>query len=251
VSGHSKWSSIKHKKGAADAKRGALFTKLTRAITVAAREGGGDIEGNPSLSLAVQKARDNSMPKDNIERAINKGTGADQDADAFERIVYEGYGPGGVALLVDALTDNRNRTGSEVRHTFSKFNGSLGEPGSVNYLFERKGELVVDASLYSEDDLMAAIDAGAEDVAQDGDVFEVITEHTDLTSVREALEQAGVQIQSAEIRMRPTLRTPVEEGDAGTLMKLIDALEENDDVQAVHGNFDVDDAVLERVASAG
>ena len=204
MSGHSKWSSIKHKKGAADAKRGALFTKLTRAITVAAREGGGDIEGNPSLALAVQKAKDNSMPKDNIERAINKGTGADQDADAFERIVYEGYGPGGVALLVDALTDNRNRTGSEVRHTFSKFNGNLGEPGSVNYLFERKGELVVDASLYSEDDLMAAIDAGAEDVAQDGDVFEVVTDHTDLTAVREALEEAGVQVQSSEIRMRPT-----------------------------------------------
>ena len=251
MSGHSKWSSIKHKKGAADAKRGALFTKLTRAITVAAREGGGDIEGNPSLALAVQKAKDSSMPKDNVERAINKGTGADQDADAFERIVYEGYGPGGVALLVDALTDNRNRTGSEVRHTFSKFNGNLGEPGSVNYLFERKGELLVDASLYSEDDLMAAIDAGAEDVVEDGDVFEVVTDHTALSAVREALEQAGVQIQSAEIRMRPTVRTQVEESDAGMLMRLIDALEENDDVQAVHGNFDVDDAVLERVASAG
>ncbi len=251
MSGHSKWSSIKHKKGAADAKRGALFTKLTRAITVAAREGGGDVEGNPALGLAVQKAKDSSMPKDNIERAINKGTGADQDADAFERIVYEGYGPGGVALLVDALTDNRNRTGSEVRHTFSKFNGSLGEPGSVNYLFERKGELLVDASLYGEDDLMAAIDAGAEDVIEEGDVFEVVTDHTDLPAVREALETAGVTVRSAEIRMRPTTRTPVEEGDAGTLMRLIDALEENDDVQAVHGNFDVDDAVLERVASAG
>ena len=249
MSGHSKWSSIKHKKGAADAKRGALFTKLTRAITVAAREGGGDVEGNPALALAVQKAKDNSMPKDNIERAINKGTGADQDADAFERIVYEGYGPGGVALLVDALTDNRNRTGSEVRHIFSKFNGNLGEPGSVNYLFERKGELVVDASLYSEDDLMAAIDAGAEDVVEDGGVFEVVTGHTDLTAVREALEEAGVSVQSSEIRMRPTTRTPVEEGDAGTLMRLIDALEDNDDVQAVHGNFDVDDAVLERVAA--
>jgi YebC/PmpR family DNA-binding regulatory protein len=251
MSGHSKWSSIKHKKGAADAKRGALFTKLTRAITVAAREGGGDVEGNPSLALAVQKAKDNSMPKDNIERAINKGTGADQDADAFERIVYEGYGPGGVALLVDTLTDNRNRTGSEVRHIFSQYNGNLGEPGSVNYLFERKGELVVDASLYSEDDLMAAIDAGAEDVVEDGDVFEVVTDHTSLTAVREALEEAGVAVQSAEIRMRPTTRTPVEEGDAGTLMRLIDALEDNDDVQAVHGNFDVDDAVLERVAAAG
>ncbi|MGI8750651.1 MAG: YebC/PmpR family DNA-binding transcriptional regulator, partial [Thermoleophilaceae bacterium] len=191
MSGHSKWSSIKHKKGAADAKRGALFTKLTRAITVAAREGGGDIEGNPSLALAVQKAKDASMPKDNIERAVNKGTGADQDADAFERMVYEGYGPGGVALLVDALTDNRNRTGSEVRHTFSKFNGNLGEPGTVSYLFEKKGELVVDASRYSEDDLMAAIEAGAEDVSVDGDVFEVVTGPSDFTAVRDALEAAG------------------------------------------------------------
>jgi YebC/PmpR family DNA-binding regulatory protein len=250
MSGHSKWSSIKHKKGAADAKRGALFTKLTRAITVAAREGGGDIEGNPSLALAVQKAKDSSMPKDNIERAINKGTGADQDADAFERMVYEGYGPGGVALLVDALTDNRNRTGSEVRHTFSKFNGNLGEPGSVNYLFEKKGELVVDASRYSEDDLMPAIDAGAEDVALDGDVFEVVTEPADFSAVREALEGAGVELQSAEVNMRPNTRTPVEESDAGTLMRLIEALEDNDDVQAVHANFDVDDAVLERVAAA-
>jgi YebC/PmpR family DNA-binding regulatory protein len=250
MSGHSKWSSIKHKKGAADAKRGALFTKLTRAITVAAREGGGDVEGNPSLALAVQKAKDASMPKDNIERAVNKGTGADQDADAFERMVYEGYGPGGVALLVDALTDNRNRTGSEVRHTFSKFNGNLGEPGSVNYLFEKKGELVVDGSRYSEDDLMVAIEAGAEDVSVDGDVFEVVTEPSDFTAVREALEAAGVELQSAAVNMRPSTRTPVEESDAGTLMRLIDALEENDDVQAVHANFDVDDAVLERVAAA-
>jgi YebC/PmpR family DNA-binding regulatory protein len=250
MSGHSKWSSIKHKKGAADAKRGALFTKLTRAITVAAREGGGDVEGNPSLALAVQKAKDASMPKDNIERAINKGTGADQDADSFERIVYEGYGPGGVALLVDALTDNRNRTGSEVRHTFSKFNGNLGEPGSVNYLFEKKGELVVDATRYSEDDLMAAIEAGAEDVSVDGDVFEVVTEPSDFTAVREALEGAGVELQSAAVNMRPTTRTPVEEDQAGTLMRLIDALEENDDVQAVHANFDVDDAVMERVAAS-
>jgi YebC/PmpR family DNA-binding regulatory protein len=250
MSGHSKWSSIKHKKGAADAKRGALFTKLTRAITVAAREGGGDLEGNPSLALAVQKAKDASMPKDNIERAVNKGTGADQDAAAFERIVYEGYGPGGVALLVDSLTDNRNRTGSEVRHTFSKFNGNLGEPGSVNYLFEKKGELVVDGTRYSEDDLMVAIEAGAEDVSVDGDVFEVITEPSDFTAVREALEAAGVELQSAEVNMRPSTRTPVEESDAGTLMRLIDALEENDDVQAVHANFDVDDAVMERVAAS-
>ncbi len=250
MSGHSKWSSIKHKKGAADAKRGALFTKLTRAITVAAREGGGEIDGNPSLALAVQKAKDASMPKDNIERAVNKGTGADQDADAFERIVYEGYGPGGVALLVDALTDNRNRTGSDVRHTFSKFGGNLGEPGSVNYMFEKKGELLVDASLYSEDDLMGAIDAGAEDVSQDGDVFEVITDPSDFAAVRAALEEAGVQLRDAGVNMRPNVRTQVAESDAGTLMRLIDALEENDDVQSVNGNFDVDDEVMERVAAS-
>jgi YebC/PmpR family DNA-binding regulatory protein len=250
MSGHSKWSSIKHKKGAADAKRGKLFTKLTRAIQVAAREGGGDPDGNPALALAIQKARDSSMPKDNIERAIAKGSGADEDGEAFEPITYEGYGPGGVAILVETLTDNRNRTGSEIRHAFSRYNGNLGEPGSVNYLFEKKGELVVDGERYSEDYLMGAIDAGAEDVSLDGDVFEVITEPADFAAVREALEAAGVELQSAEVNMRPTTRTPVEEADAGTLMRLIDALEEHDDVQAVHANFDVDDAVLERVAAA-
>ena len=158
MAGHSKWASIKHKKKAVDAKRGALFTKLTRAITVAARDGG-DPEANPTLALAVQKARDASMPKDNIERAIAKGTGADSDADAFESVLYEGYGPGGVAILVEALTDNRNRTGSEVRHIFTKHGGNLGEPGSVAWTFEKKGEIVVDGSRYAEDDLLAAIDA--------------------------------------------------------------------------------------------
>ena len=203
MAGHSKWASIKHKKKAVDAKRGALFTKLTRAITVAAREGGGDPEGNPSLALAIQKARDASMPKDNIERAIAKGTGADSDADAFEAVLYEGYGPGGVAILVEALTDNRNRTGSEVRHTFTKHGGNLGEPGSVAWTFEKKGELVVDGSRYSEDDLLAAIDAGAEDVALDGDVWEIVTGPAELQAVREALEAAGVEIESAELVQRP------------------------------------------------
>jgi YebC/PmpR family DNA-binding regulatory protein len=250
MAGHSKWASIKHKKKAVDAKRGALFTKLTRAITVAAREGGGDPEGNPSLALAIQKARDASMPKDNIERAIAKGTGADSDADAFEAVVYEGYGPGGVAVLVEALTDNRNRTGSEIRHIFTKNGGNLGEPGSVAWTFEKKGEIVVDGSRYSEDDLLPAIDAGAEDVALDGDVWEVVTGPGELTAVRRALEEAGVEIDSAELVQRPTTRTPVEEDRVGTLMRLIDALEENDDVQGVHANFDVDAEVLERVAAA-
>jgi YebC/PmpR family DNA-binding regulatory protein len=250
MSGHSKWASIKHKKKATDAKRGALFTKLTRAITVAAREGGGDPEGNPSLALAIQKAKDASMPKDNIERAIAKGTGADQDADAFESIVYEGYGPGGVAVLVEALTDNRNRTSSDLRHAFSKHGGNLGEPGSVAWIFEKKGQIVVDAARYGEDDLIAAVDAGAEDVAEDGDVLEVVTGPTDLAAVRGALEQAGVEIQAAEQVMRPTNRIEVDEGQAAALMRLLDVLEESDDVQAVHANFDVDADVLERIVSA-
>ena len=247
MAGHSKWASIKHKKKATDAKRGALFTKLTRAITVAAREGGGDPDGNPSLVLAIQKAKDASMPKDNIERAIAKGTGADSDADAFEAVVYEGYGPGGVAVLVEALTDNRNRTSSEVRHIFTKHGGNLGEPGSVNWIFEKKGQIVVDSSRYGEDDLMAAVDAGAEDVTEDGDVLEVVTGPTDLAAVRGALEQAGVELQSAELVMRPTNRIEIEEGQAASLMRLLDTLEDNDDVQAVHANFDVDADVLERV----
>ena len=175
MSGHSKWASIKHKKKAVDAKRGALFTKLTRAITVAAREGGGTRTATRRWRSRFRRRRDASMPKDNIERAIAKGTGADQDAAAFEAVVYEGYGPGGVAVLVEALTDNRNRTGSEVRHTFTRSGGNLGEPGSVAWIFEKKGELVVDASRYSEDELIGAIDAGAEDVSLDGDVFEVVT----------------------------------------------------------------------------
>jgi YebC/PmpR family DNA-binding regulatory protein len=250
MSGHSKWASIRHKKKAVDAKRGALFTKLSRAITVAAREGGGDPDGNPSLALAIQKARDASMPKDNIERAIAKGTGADSDADAFEAVLYEGYGPGGVAILVETLTDNRNRTGSEVRHMFTKHGGNLGEPGSVAWTFEKKGEVVVDGSRYSEDDLLAAIDAGAEDVGLDGDLWEIVTAPADVNAVREALAAEGVEIESAELVQRPTTRTPVEEDRVGSLMRLIEALEDHDDVQAVHANFDVDAEVLERFAAA-
>jgi YebC/PmpR family DNA-binding regulatory protein len=250
VSGHSKWSSIKHKKGAADAKRGALFTKLARAIQVAAREGGGDPVGNAALATAVQKAKEASMPKDNIERAINKGTGADADAEAFERVVYEGYGPGGVAILVEALTDNRNRTGSEVRHLFTKAGGSLGEPGSVAWIFEKRGLVLVDAERYSEDDVMAAIDAGAEDVVRDEDVLEILSAPGNLQSVRAALEGDGVEIQSAELTMRPSTRTEVDEEKVGTLLRLIEALEDDDDVSATHANFDVDAAVLERVAAA-
>ena len=249
MSGHSKWHSIKHKKAVVDARRGQQFTKLARAITVAAREGGGDPEGNSALALAVQKARDASMPKDNIERAIAKGTGEGGDTDQIQTVIYEGYGPGGVALLIEALTDNRNRSGSEVRHAFSKYGGSLGEPGSVAYLFDKRGVITVDASRYGEDDLMSAIDAGAEDIARDDDVLEIICEPADVPAVREALEQSGVEIEGADIAQRPRSRVPVQEAVAPKLMRLIDALEELDDVAAVHSNYDIEAGVLERIAS--
>ena len=249
MSGHSKWHSIKHKKAVVDARRGQHFTKLARAITVAAREGGGDIDGNPTLSLAVQKARDASMPKDNIERAIAKGTGEGVDTDQIETVVYEGYGPGGVALLIEALTDNRNRTGADVRHLLAKHGGNLGEPGSVSYLFDKQGVIVVDANRYDEEDLLGAIDAGAQDISLDEDVFEVLTAPGDLVPVREALTRAGVEIESADVSQRPKSRVPLDEADAAKLLKLIDALEESDDINAVHANFDVEADVLERIAS--
>ncbi|MDQ6745691.1 MAG: YebC/PmpR family DNA-binding transcriptional regulator [Actinomycetota bacterium] len=248
MSGHSKWASIKHKKAVVDARRGQHFTKLARAITVAAREGGGDPDGNPALGLAIQKARDASMPKDNIERAIAKGTGEGVDAEQIDAVLYEGYGPGGVALLIEALTDNRNRTGADVRHALSKHGGSLGEPGSVSYLFDKQAVIVLDAARYDEDDLMPAIDAGALDISRDEDVLEVVAEPADLAAVRDALQQAGVELQSADVAQRPKVRVPVQEADAAKLMKLIDALEESDDVSAVHANFDVDASVLERIA---
>src|SRR6266480_6700363 len=240
MAGHSKWAQIKHKKAVTDARRGAEFTKLARAIQVAACDGGGDPAGNAALGNAIQKAKDAGMPKQNIERAVAKGTGADTDAAAIETVVYEGYGPGGVAILVEALTDNRNRTGSEVRHVFSRSGGSLGEPGSVAWVFEKKGSIIVDASRASEDDLMVAIDAGAEDVAVDENVYEVVTAPVDLQAARAALEQAGIPIDSAELTMRPTSRVEVEEGQVGPLMRLLEALDEHDDVNAVHANFDVD-----------
>jgi len=248
MAGHSKWAQIKHKKKATDAKRGALFTKLARAIQVAARDGGGDPAGNAALANAVQKAKDAGMPKDNIERAIAKGTGAGSDAQAIETVVYEGYGPGGVAVLVEALMDNRNRTSADMRHILTSHGGSLGEPGSVAWVFEKRGEIVVDAERYAEDDLIAAIDAGAQDVVLDEGVYEVVTDPGDLMAVREALESNGVELDSAELTMRPTTRVPVEEGDVGRLVRLIEALEEHDDVAAVHANFDVDASLLEQAA---
>ena len=249
MSGHSKWSSIKHKKGAKDAKRGKLFTKLARAITVAARDGGGDPDANPSLGLAIQKARDGSMPKDNIQRAIDRGTGEGDDAAAIEAVTYEGYGPGGAAILVETLTDNRNRTGSEVRHAFERHGGSLGEPNSVAWQFEKRGVILVDGERYGEDELMAAIDAGAEDVAEDGDVLKVITQAGELAAVRSAIERSGVEIESAELSMEPANTVEVGEGEAPALLRLMDSLEEHDDVDSVHANFDVPEEILERVAA--
>jgi YebC/PmpR family DNA-binding regulatory protein len=250
MSGHSKWSSIKHKKGAADAKRGQLFTKLARSIQVAAREGGPDPAGNAALATAVQKARDASMPKDNIERAIAKGAGSDADADAFESAVYEGYAPGGVAVLVEALTDNRNRTGSEIRHLFGRHGGSLGEPGSVAWNFDKKGVVLVDVERHDEDDLIIAIDAGAEDLTRDENVWEIVTAPADLQAVREALEEAGVQTQSADLTMRPQSRVGVAEGQVTRVLRLLEELEDQDDVSAVYANFDIDAATLERMAPA-
>jgi YebC/PmpR family DNA-binding regulatory protein len=249
MSGHSKWSSIKHKKGAADAKRGKLFTKLARAITVAARDGGGDPDGNPALATAVQKARGASMPKDNIQRAIDRGTGVGADAAAIERVVFEGYGPGGAAVLVEALTDNRNRTSAEVRHAFSKHNGSLGEPGSVAWIFEKRGVLAVDGTRYGEDDLIAAIDAGAEDVREEGELLRVLCEPSSLGAVREALEQGGVEIQSADVTMEPKSTVELKGNEAKSLLGLIEALEDDDDVNEVHANFDIPDEVLQKLAA--
>ena len=201
MAGHSKWAQIKHKKAHVDAKRGQLFTKLARAITVAARDGGGDPAGNAALANAIQKAKDFRMPKDNIERAVARGTGEGADAATIEAVSYEGYGPGGVAMLVTALTDNRNRTASEVRHLLAQADASLSEPGSVSWLFERKGVVLVDAGRYGEDDLIAAIDAGAEDVATEDDSLRVVCDQSDLAAVREAIEAAGVEIESAEVTM--------------------------------------------------
>ena len=248
MAGHSKWASIKHKKAVVDSRRGKLFTKLGRAITVAAREGGRDPDGNPSLALAIQKARDASMPKDNIERAIARGTGEGADADAIEAVVYEGYGPGGVALLIEALTDNRNRTGAEVRHALTKHGGSLGEPGSVAYLFEQCGLISVDSGSHTEDELLVAIDAGATEIDSDEDCYEILTAPGDLATVRSALESEGIRFDSAELVQRPTVRVELDAGEAASLMRLIDALEENDDVGEVHANFDIDAEVMEKIA---
>ena len=250
MSGHSKWSSIKHKKGAADAKRGKLFSKLSRAIIVAAKEGGPDPAGNLALQNAIEKARSYSMPKDNIERAIARGSGQDADANAFETILYEGYAAGGVALIVEALTDNRNRTASDVRHLFSKHDGNLGESGSVAWLFERRGVVLVDGAADEDELTLAAAEGGADDVERDGTTWQVTAAPENLTAVREAVEAAGFGVENAELTMVPKTTISVEEeAQAKKILRLIDALEENDDVQEVYANFDIPERVLEEVAS--
>jgi YebC/PmpR family DNA-binding regulatory protein len=246
MSGHSKWHSIKHAKGAADAARGKLFARLARQIEVAARSGGGDLEGNPTLRTMVQKGRDASMPKDNIERAIKRGTG-ELEGVTYEEVHYEGYAPNGVAVFVETLTDNRNRTGAEVKNVFTRNGGSLAEPGAVSWQFERKGVVILPKASADEDDLMLVVlDAGAEDVEDQGDTWQVITPATELHAVRDALEAAGMAFDSADTTMLPQQTVPLEDAaSAKQVLRVIDALEEHDDVQNVYANFDIPTDVLE------
>ena len=251
MSGHSKWSSIKHKKGAADAKRGQLFSKLSRAIIVAAKEGGPDPSGNLALQNAIEKARSYSMPKDNIERAIARGSGSDAEAASFETVVYEGYGPEGVAVLVEALTDNRNRTASDVRHAFTKHGGNLGTTGAVAWQFERRGVVLVPAGGADEESvLVAAAEGGADDVELDGSSFVVTSAPESLSAVRQALEDGGFTVESVELAMVPKSTVAVsDESVARRIVKLVEGLEDTEDVQDVYANFDIPEEVLEAVAS--
>jgi len=245
MSGHSKWANIKHRKGRQDAARGKLFGKLAKAIEVAAREGGGSVEFNPTLATAVDKAKTASMPNDNIERAIKRGTGEVEGA-TYEEYYYEGYGPGGVALYVQVLTDNRNRAASDVRSTFTRHNGNLGEPGSVGYLFEQKGLILATGD--EDEVLLAALEAGAEDVREAGEgLFEVVTEAGDMRAVKDALVGGGIEVESADVTQLPSNLVPVEEAAAKQVLRLIDALDDLDDVQAVFSNYDIDDSVMEKV----
>ena len=245
MSGHSKWSTIKYKKGAKDAQRGKLFAKLARAIEVAAREGGGDPMSNAALSQAVDKAKGASMPHDNIDRAIKRGTG-DVEGAVYEEFWYEGYAAGGVALYVQILTDNRNRAASDVRSSFSRNNGNLGEPGSVAYLFHQKAYVLVAGD--EDDVLLTALDAGAEDVQSSGDQWEVTGAAGDLSAIKEALEASGLNVESAEVTQLPSTSVPVGESHAKQVLRLVDALEDLDDVQAVFANFDISDEVLASLA---
>lgn len=247
MSGHSKWATIKHQKGAKDKARGKLFAKLIRQVEVAAREGGGDPDMNPTLRTMFQKARDSSVPMDTIERAIKRGTG-ELEGVTYEQITYEGYASGGIAVLVEVLTDNRNRTGADVRSIFSKNGGSVAEPGAVAWQFDRKGYALVDRKADEDELMLAALDAGAEDIADDGEAWRVTTAPTDLHKVRTALEAAGFAVQEADLTMVPQTTIALETEEAAKkVLRLIDALDEHDDVQNVHANFDIPDSILESV----
>jgi YebC/PmpR family DNA-binding regulatory protein len=250
MSGHSKWATTKHKKAVVDAKRGKLFAKLIKNIEVAARTGGGDVDGNPTLYDAIQKARKTSVPLDNIERAVKRGSGAEAGGSDWQTIMYEGYGPSGVALLIECLTDNRNRAAMEVRTAMTRNGGSMADPGSVSYLFSRKGVVIVPSNNLGEDDVLAAVlDAGAEEVNDLDDSYEVISEATDLVPVRQALQAAGIDYESADMSFLPSVQVPLEEDGARKVLRLVDALEDLDDVQNVYANFDVSDEVLEAVGA--
>ena len=247
MSGHSKWSTIKRKKGAADAKRGKIFTKLIREISTAARIGGGDVDANPRLRLVVDKAKSANMPKDNIERAIQKGAGGGE-GEAYDECVYEGYGPGGVAILVEALTDNKNRTVGEIRHVLTKFGGNLGASGCVSYLFEKKGTISVDTGSVDSDRLMeAALEAGAEDLLESEEVIDVVTSPSEFEAVKQALEGESIEMIRAELTMEPTTSVELEGDHAASMLKLADALEDLDDVQNVFANFDISEEEMAKL----
>jgi YebC/PmpR family DNA-binding regulatory protein len=247
MSGHSKWATIKHKKGAADQARGKLFAKLIRQVEVAAREGGGDPESNPTLRTMFQKARDNSVPLDTIERAIKRGTG-ELEGVTYEQITYEGYAPNGVAVLIEVLTDNRNRTGSEIRSILKKSGGSIAEPGAVSWQFERKGVVILPRSVEEDDIMLAALDAGAEDIVDEGDTWRLTSAPGDLPAVRSALEAASIPFDSADTTMVASTSVPLETAEAAkAVLKVIDALEDDDDVQDVYSNFDIPDSILQAI----
>jgi YebC/PmpR family DNA-binding regulatory protein len=248
MSGHSKWATTKHKKAVIDARRGKMFAKLIKNVEVAARVGGGDVAGNPTLFDAIQKAKKSSVPNDNIDRAVKRGSGLEAGGADWQTIMYEGYGPSGVAMLIECLTDNRNRAATEVRTALTRNGGTLADAGSVSYLFNRKGVVIVPKAGVSEDDLMLAVlDAGAEEINDLGESFEVVSEPTDLIAVRTALQDAGIEYDSAESSLVPTMTVEVDEDAARKVLKLIDVLEDSDDVQNIYANFDVSDEVLAKI----
>ena len=247
MSGHSKWHSIRHKKGALDAKRGKLFTKIIKEITVAARLGGGDPESNPRLRTVIQKAKEANMPKDNIEKAIKKGTG-ELEGYNLEEIVYEGYGPSGVAIIIDAMTDNKNRTTAEIRSILSKNGGNLGENGCVSWIFENKGVITVSAEKYDENTIMeVALEAGADDIKKEEDVWEIITEPEQLNDVSDAIKEKGIEVLMADVMRIPKTTVKLDEKNAEKILSLLEKLEDNDDVQRVAANFDIPDEIMEKI----